>query len=144
MTNPHLRVTDPYPFQSAEFNGLHNFYANLKQGRLTTTRCRGCDKAYWPPRRFCPQCVTGEFDWVDLPKEGTIHAFTVQEAGVPHGFSAPLVFAIVAVENFRIFSLITSADPKKITIGQKVKLTTLGVSDDPQGEKRTLLAFEPS
>ncbi|MFQ5851569.1 MAG: Zn-ribbon domain-containing OB-fold protein [Candidatus Binatia bacterium] len=89
MTGPYLTPADPYPFQSPELNCLHEFYAHLRGDRLTTTQCRGCGNNYWPPRRFCPQCLSGEFDWIDLPKEGTIHAFTIQESGVPRGFSAP-------------------------------------------------------
>ncbi len=144
MADLYFRVSDPYPLQSAEFNGLHEFYAHLREGRLRTSRCCRCGKAYWPPRRFCPQCLTDEFDWIDLPKEGTIRAFTVQEAGTPRGFASPLVFALIKAGQLRIFSVIVRCDPKKIAVGDKVKFTTLAVPDGPSGEKRLLLAFEPA
>lgn len=143
MTDLYLRTSDPYPLQSAAFNGLHEFYAHLREGRLTTTRCLGCGSVCWPPRRFCPECLTDKFDWVDLPKEGTIHAFSIQEAGAPQGFPAPLVFAVVKVEELRIFSLISCSEPKKIALGQRVRFTTLAVTNEPGGEKRILHAFEP-
>lgn len=144
MADHYLRTTDPYPLQSAEFNGLQEFYAHLKEGRLTTTECRQCHSAYWPPRRFCPRCLTDEFVWIDLPQQGTIHAFTIQEAGVPHGFSAPLVFALVKVASLLIFSRIVGSDPGKIAVGQRVKFTTFAVTDGPGGAGRALLAFEPA
>ncbi len=142
MTDLYLRARDPYPLESAAFNSLHEFYTHLREGRLTTTRCRGCASVSWPPRRFCPQCLTDESDWVDLPKEGTIHAFCIQEAGVPRGFRSPLVFAVVVVGGLRIFTLLSCSDPKKIALGQRVRFTALEVSNEPGGERRFLHAFE--
>ena len=51
---PYARVVDPLPLESSEHNKLHPFYAHLAEGRLTTTRCRGCGRIDWPPRGFCP------------------------------------------------------------------------------------------
>jgi uncharacterized OB-fold protein len=87
--------------------------------------------------------LTDEFVWIDLPQQGTIHAFTIQEAGVPHGFSAPLVFALVKVASLLIFSRIVGSDPGKIAVGQRARFTTVTVSNEPGGEKRILHAFEP-
>ena len=79
-------MVDPLPLESPEHNKLHAFYAHLAEGRLTTTRCRGCGRIDWPPRGFCPACTSDEFDWVDLPADGQVRGFSVQETGVPAGF----------------------------------------------------------
>jgi uncharacterized OB-fold protein len=142
MTELYWRVADPYPLQSAGFNGLNEFYLHLGDGRLTTTRCRGCEKVYWPPTNFCPQCLAGGFDWVALPNEGRVHAFCVQEAGVPQGFRPPLVFGVVALAGLRIFSLILCSDPKKIAVGETVRFKPIEVTGEPGGERRLLHAFE--
>ena len=83
---PYFRATDPFPLESADHTKLHEFYARLAAGRLATTRCVGCRRLAWPPRGFCGECGSDRFDWTDLSGEGTIHAFTVQEAGLPAGF----------------------------------------------------------
>ncbi|MBI4525178.1 MAG: OB-fold domain-containing protein [Deltaproteobacteria bacterium] len=143
MSDLYLRVADPYPLQSAAFNSLSEYYIHLSEGRLTTTRCRTCDTLYWPPRKFCPQCVGDQFEWVDLPEQGTVHAFCIQEAGVPQGFRSPLVLGVIEVAGLRIFGLISCSDPKKITLGQKVGFRPIEVSSEPGGERRFLHAFEP-
>jgi len=143
MTDLYLRVNDPYPLESAAFNGLHEFYVQLRDGRLTTTRCRDCGKVYWPPRKFCPQCLSDGFDWMELPSEGRVHAFCVQEAGVPQGFRSPLVFGVIELAGLRIFSQILCADAKKIALGQKVRFKPIEVESEPGGERRFLHAFEP-
>jgi uncharacterized OB-fold protein len=138
----YLRAVDPFPLESPDFNKLHEFYAFLAAERLTTTRCTGCKRVDWPPRGFCPACKSDAFDWVDLPHDGRVHGFTVQETGVPAGFPRPLVFAIVDVVGLRIFApLVGVADPSALAVGMAVRFTRIRVADDPQGRPRYLPAF---
>jgi len=141
---PYARALDPLPLESPEHNKLHAFYAHLAEGRLTTTRCRSCGRTDWPPRGFCPACTSDEFDWVDLPAEGQIRGFSVQETGVPAGFQKPLVFAMIDVHALRVFApLVGVSDPGALRIGARVRLSPRRVGDDPDGRRRYLLAFTP-
>ena len=137
----YFRATDPFPLESADHTKLHEFYARLGEGRLVTTRCASCRTTAWPPRGFCGECASDAFEWVDLAREGTIHAFTVQDTGLPVGFEGPRVFAIVKVDGHRMFTLLTVADPATVKVGQRVRLAPLRVTDDPKGNARYLPAF---
>jgi uncharacterized OB-fold protein len=142
---PYLRAVDPLPLESAEHNKLHAFYAHLAEGRLTTTRCRNCGRIDWPPRGFCPACASDAFDWQDLPQEGRVHGFSIQETGVPAGFPRPLVFAMVEVSGLRIFAPLTGVlDPSRLQVGARVRLAPIRAADDPVGQARHLLAFTPA
>ena len=138
----YFRAIDPFPLQSAEHTKLHEFYAHLAAGRLTTSRCRGCGRLDWPPRGFCPECASDAFEWVELPREGTVHGFTIQETGVPAGFTSPLVFAIVKVSGLRIFAPVLTRDPAALETGARVRFAPVRVADDPKGAPRHLVAFE--
>jgi uncharacterized OB-fold protein len=138
----YFRATDPFPLESAEQNKLHEFYARLAEGRLVTTACLGCRRRSWPPRGFCPECAGDRFEWVDLPREGRVHAVTVQETGVPSAFTAPRVFAIVLVEDARIFAPILGPAATSAKVGSRAKLSPLRVADDATGLPRYLVAFE--
>jgi len=138
----YLRAVDPFPLESAEYTKLHEFYARLGEGRLVTTRCSACGATAWPPRGFCAECASAAFGWIDLPREGTIHAFTVQDTGLPAGFDGPRVFAIVKVGALRVFAVVSGvSDPAALRIGQRVRLAPLRVADDPKGNPRYLPAF---
>ena len=137
----YFRALDPFPLESADHTKLHEFYTRLGAGRLSTTRCAKCGQTAWPPRGFCAECASDAFEWVDLPAEGTVHAFTVQDTGLPAGFEGPRVFAIVKVDGHRVFTLLTVADPAAVKIGQRVRLAPLRVTDDPKGNARYLPAF---
>jgi uncharacterized OB-fold protein len=139
---PYLRAVDPLPLESAEYNKLHGVYDRLAAGRLATTRCAGCGRLDWPPRGFCPVCGSDAYDWADLPSEGRVHGFSVQETGVPAGYPRPLVFAMVDVAGLRIFApLLGVGDVAALRIGLTVRLEPLRVADDPQGQPRYLPAF---
>jgi uncharacterized OB-fold protein len=140
----YFRAVDPLPLQSVEHTKLHEFYAHLAAGRLTTTRCRGCGRLDWPPRGFCPDCAADGFDWVDLPREGIVHGFTVQETGIPAGFTSPLVFAIVKVGGLRVFAPVLTREPTVLQVGARVRFVPMRVADDPKGAPRHLVAFEPA
>jgi len=127
----YFRATDPFPLESAEQNKLHEFYERLGQGRLATTMCARCE------------CAADEFTWVELPRDGTVHAFTIQDTGLPHGFEAPRVFAVVKVGEARIFAPIVGPRATTVKVGSPVRLSPVRVADDARGSPRYLLAFEP-
>lgn len=140
---PYRAATDPYPRQDAGSTRIHAFYGHLRAGRLTTTRCRACGYLPWPPRVLCPECRSEDLEWVDLPRQGTVHGFTVQEAAMPPGFDQPAIFAIVDVGGRLIFSRLIGAPPAAVAVGMPVEFTTIPVPAPPDGEERILHAFRP-
>ncbi|HEY3065817.1 MAG TPA: OB-fold domain-containing protein [Methylomirabilota bacterium] len=140
----YFRAVDPFPLESAEDTKLHEFYTRLAGGRLSTTTCAGCGRTAWPPRGFCPPCGSDRFTWSELPSEGTVHAFTVQETGLPAGFPAPRVFAVVDVAGHRIFTVVLGAGATAVGLGQRVRLMPVQVTDGPRGTPRWLPAFTPA
>ena len=67
-----------------------------------------------------------------------------QLVGLPAGFTGPRVFAIVKLDGLRVFSILVDAEPAKVAIGQRVRLSPLRVADDPGGNARWLPAFRPA
>jgi uncharacterized OB-fold protein len=140
----YFRAVDPFPLESEDHTRLAEFYTRLAAGRLSTTRCEGCGRTAWPPRAFCPECCSDRFAWIDLPSDGTVHAFTVQDTGLPAGFTGPRVFAIVKVDGHRVFTIIVDGDPASVQVGQRVRLKPVRVADDPKGNARWLPGFTPA
>lgn len=84
---------DMWPLECPEFNRLHPFYDNLREGRFTTTKCKKCGHVDFPPGVICTKCWSEDLEWIDLPKKAKIAAFTETQAGAPLGFPAPLILA---------------------------------------------------
>ena len=145
---------DMWPLEDAQFNRISQFYENLKAGKFTTSKCRGCGHVAWPPRILCPECYGEEMEWVELPKRGKVLTFTEQVRGVPLGFESPLIHAWIELEqgspikNF--LSRITNCSAGKLKEGDEVQFVVFNVPPYPQEVKkdtvmveRVFFAFEP-
>jgi uncharacterized OB-fold protein len=75
--------------------------------------------------------MSDQLEWVDFPKVGKIYAFTVQEAGNPPGFPAPMVYALIDFDNGkRIISPIVDCDPKDVRVNAEVVLKVVPAPKD--------------
>jgi hypothetical protein len=137
IVDPNVYICDPVPQETRDQNRIYPFYDHLKQGRLTTTTCKDCEHIAWPPRIVCPECMSDDLEWVDFPPSGKIYAFTVQVGGVPPGFEAPLVYALIDFDNgVRIISPLIDTNPDDVNVGDEV---VLKVVDAPR--ERVLFFF---
>lgn len=142
---------DLYPQQSKEFNRIWPFYEHLKQGRFTTTRCRSCGQRAFPPRVICPNCLSEDLEWVDLPTRGRVLVFTEEVTGVPLGFETPLIHALVDLQGeLKLFVRIINCRAGELKEGDEVKLAVFPVPPVPQEtrggivmQERVYYAFEP-
>ncbi|MFZ5647277.1 MAG: Zn-ribbon domain-containing OB-fold protein [Bacillota bacterium] len=135
---------DMYPLQSPEFNRIHHFYENLKAGRLTTTKCKDCGKQSFPPRVICPDCISENLDWVDLPVTGRVIVATEEEIGVPVGFETPLIHALIDLDGqLTMFARIKGCKMGELKEGDQVKLTVFPVDPVPvDGKKGAVILQE--
>lgn len=142
---------DLYPQEAKEFNRIYPFYENLKQGRFTTTRCQDCLHEAFPPRVVCPECLSDNLQWVDLPAEGSVLVVTEEEVGVPLGFESPLIHALIDLKGrLRLFSRIINCGVGELKEGDIVRLHVFPVPPVPiqKGKhvvlnERVYYAFEP-
>lgn len=137
----YFRAIDPFPLQSNKNTRLAPFYDALRSQKLITTACRQCDRRHWPPRVVCPGCLSDQLDWIELPSQGTIHAYTVQDAGAPPGFPRPLIFAVVCIEGLRIFTRLVETEASHVERGRTVRLLPSAVGQDPEGDERYIPTF---
>jgi uncharacterized OB-fold protein len=141
----YLHVADPFPLQMPDSGAGAEVYTALADGRLITTECAACAAVHFPPRvSFCPACGSGSPSrWVELPREGRVIGFSIQETGLPPGFKPPVVFAVVEVGSVRLFTII-GGDPADTEIGSIVHLDPMRIADNPDGSPRYLPAFKSS
>lgn len=141
---------DLYPLQSKEFNRIYPFYDHLREGRFTTTRCRDCGKRSFPPRVICPECLSENLEWVDLPTTGKVLVVTEEVVGVPLGFENPLIHALIQLDDeLRMFVRIINCGPGELKEGDTVKLVVFPIEPVPvetrEGiveQERVFYAFE--
>ncbi len=151
LEGKYIATMDLYPQEAKEFNRMYPFYEFLKQGRLTTTRCKDCGHEPYPPRVICPECLSENLEWMDLPTQGTVKVVTEEEVGVPLGYETPLIHALIDLGGkLTLFVRIMNCKMGQLNEGDKVKLHVFPVDPVPiQVGKEIILkdrvyyAFEP-
>ena len=134
-------MLDFYPLEDEKNTRISSFFKNLKQGRLTTTKCKKCGELLWPPRIVCPCCLSNELEWVDLGSEGELYAFTEMRLGAPLGFvqDLPFCIGIVKIGGLYLSARIDDATYGDLEIAMKVRLKIIKLDDG-----RVFYRFMPS
>ncbi len=87
----------------------------------------------WPPRVVCPTCHGEEMEWIELPKRGTVYAFSAVLAGAPLGMESdvPFVVGLVDLEGvaLRLFGRIVGRPWDGCEIGMSVSVEPFDVPD---------------
>jgi hypothetical protein len=133
-------MLDFYPLEDEKYTKISEFFKNLKEGRLTTTKCRKCAKLLWPPRIVCPHCLSNEMEWINLGTEGELYAFTEMRLGAPLGFvqDMPFCIGIVKIGGLLLSARIDDANYEQLKIGDKVRLKIVELEDG-----RVFFRFKP-
>ena len=145
---------DLWPIEAKEFNRIHPFYDNLREGRFTTTKCRQCGRESYPPRVICPECYSDELEWIELPKTGKVIAVVEKLGGVPICFEPPVIDAWIDMGEGspvrRILSRIINGPPGSLKECDEVQLAVFDVPSHPIEirretitAERVFFAFEP-
>ena len=100
------------------------FWDALKAGRFVTTKCSKCGHVSFPPQADCPECMGGEFSWVDLGREATVATFTrVQVTPASFADSGPYVIAIGELKDgLKVLAWLEGVDPGEVKPGMRVRL----------------------
>lgn len=124
-------MLDFYPLEDEKYTRISQFFKNLKERRLTTTKCKRCAQLLWPPRIVCPNCLSDELEWVDLGAEGKLYAFTEMRLGAPLGFveDVPFCIGLVKVGGLLITARIDDAKYEDLKIGDRVRLKLVELPD---------------
>ncbi|MGB9887639.1 MAG: Zn-ribbon domain-containing OB-fold protein [Moorellales bacterium] len=151
LQDKYAATMDLYSQQSKEFNRNYKFYEHLREGRLTTTRCRSCGQRMLPPRVMCPYCTSTDLEWVDLPTRGKVLVFVEQFVGVPLGFDTPHILAIIDLQGeAKLVSRIINCKAGELNEGDEVRMVVFPLPAVPvetrngiEMKERVFYAFEP-
>ena len=124
-------MLDFYPLEDPKTTEISQFFQNLKQGKLTTTKCKKCGKLRWSPRILCPDCYSNDLEWVDLGTEGELYAFTEVRIGAPLGMvqDAPFCVGLIKISGLTVSSRIDNAKYDQLKIGDKLRLKIVELAD---------------
>ena len=75
-----------------------HFWEGTRAGELRLQRCHTCEKAYFPPRPFCPACGSREVDVFRASGKATLYSYVINHRPAAPGFTPPYSIAVVTLE----------------------------------------------
>jgi len=121
---PTLRSREIKIVQEIPTSKTLKFYEGLKEGKVYATKCKDCEKVYFPPMVDCPECLTTGLDWVELSSDAEIETFT-HVVVRPTTFQQykPYTVAIGRLkEGVKVLAWLTGFKLSEVKVGMKAKL----------------------
>lgn len=111
---------------------------------LVAQECEHCAARFFDRRNACASCSNSTFRRVDVPREGTLRAFTIVSLAAP-GVEVPFAAAIVDCGGTTVKGNLINVDivPTSLQAGMKVRLVTVSLGEDAAGVEAVGYAFEP-
>lgn len=113
---------------------------------LIAQECTACGATFFDRRNACAKCGAREFRAKTVADTGTVRTFTIVHRAAK-GVPAPYVSAVVDLDSGdRVKSNVVNvaADPDKIALGMKVRLTTYVTATDDEGTEAVAFGYEPA
>jgi uncharacterized OB-fold protein len=121
---PTLRSREIKIVQEIPTSKTLKFYEGLKEGKVYATKCKDCERVYFPPMVDCPECLTTGLDWVELSSDVEIETFT-HVVVRPTTFQQykPYTVAIGRLkEGVKVLAWLTGFKLSEVKVGMKAKL----------------------
>jgi uncharacterized OB-fold protein len=111
---------------------------------LLAQECQGCGARYFDRRNACAGCGGTDFSGVRVASEGEVRAFTIVSLAAP-GIPVPFVASVVDCDGTAVRGNVVNVEPtpEHVTLGMKVRLTTVPVGVDRAGVEAMAFGFEP-
>ena len=103
---------------------IESFYNLAREGKLMAAKCSKCGTLLLPPRPVCTNCLSEDFEWVELKGKGKLLTYTVIHVAPPQFQSmTPYAVGIVKLEDGpNLPGMIKDIEPEKIKVGMNLKV----------------------
>jgi len=101
------------------------YWDGAKEGKLLLNSCKPCDKAYFPPRPFCPTCGSRDVEVIEASGKGRLYSYIINHLPAP-GYTPPFTVAVVMLdEGVKMVSNIEGlpAEPEALELDMPLEVT---------------------
>lgn len=121
----------PIPTPTPE---TQHFWDGTRDGELRLQRCGDCQNVYFPPRPFCPECLSRTVSIFAATGRATLYSYIINHRATPNsGFEAPYSIAVVELEEGpRMMTNVveTEQTPEALVLDMPLEVVFEAVSDE--------------
>jgi uncharacterized OB-fold protein len=121
-----LNLTFAIPIGKTE-----RFWEDLKEGRVSGTRCKKCGTLHFPPAADCSECMSNDVEWTALNGEAELLTYT-HVIVRPASFMQQETYTVGVAklkEGVNVLAWVTGIKRSDIKIGMKLKLISAKTLD---------------
>ncbi len=112
---------------------VNDFIERLYQGKVSGTKCKQCDAAYFPPRADCCSCLSSDMTWFDVVGTGKLVSYSTLSYA-PTGFEQDLPYTAALVrfkDDIQIFGRLSKTiKPEEIEVGMDLVVSPVKLPGD--------------
>lgn len=111
---------------------LQDFMKYLEQGKIMGSKCKNCNRIYFPPRADC-DCISGKPEWIELSGNCRLITFTIVHfAPASFRYDVPYVLGVAQFEEGpTVFALLSKGiKQEEVKVGMQLKLVPTKLSGD--------------
>jgi enoyl-CoA hydratase/carnithine racemase/uncharacterized OB-fold protein len=119
-----------------------DFWKATKQRKLLVQHCSDCGANIFFPKKACPECWSGNLDWIESKGRAKVYTYTVMMDMVEPKFMADLPYVLAMVdlaEGIRMITRIVNCRPENMVIDMDVQVAFEDISPEC-----ALPVFEPT
>lgn len=103
------------------------FWEAARNHNLVAPRCADCGTFRMPPGRFCPECLSMNLEYVQLPGTGTVFAAIVVREPLQPGVEEHVPYVVALIEadgapGIRFVSNVVDCEVDEVTVGMPVQV----------------------
>ena len=118
------------------------YWDGLKIRKVVLPKCNDCDRLWYPPAPFCPECWSRSFSWLELSGRGKVNSWVVFHQAYFSSFENDIPYSVAEVEleeGPRLLTNLVEVDDADIQIGMSVEIIFDDITDEV-----TLAKFAPT
>jgi uncharacterized OB-fold protein len=109
-----------------------HFWAGAREGLLKLQRCSDCGNVYFPPRPFCPSCISRSVEVFNASGKGKLYSYVINQREHP-AHDGPYSIAVVELdEGPRMMTNIINCEqtPEALELDMPVEVVFEPISDE--------------
>ena len=127
----------PVPIPTPE---TEHFWAGAREGRLKLQRCVDCSGVYFPPRPFCPSCISKNIEVFDASGKATLYSYVINHREHPAHDGAYSIAVVELAEGPRMMTNIVNVaqTPEALILDMPLEVVF-----EPLTDEISLPCFQP-
>jgi uncharacterized OB-fold protein len=109
------------------------FWDAAKEGRFLIRRCGDCGAVHHYPRPFCPECWSGNVEWLEASGRATLYTWSTVYVNdlPPFDERLPYIAAVVELEEGpKVMTNLVDCDGSDLTIGMAMQVRYRPIDDE--------------